>query len=110
MRFLYKKCEVCGVEINKLQKWWNIYMLKAGTSLKCPHCGTEYKTNNIISIFGSWYSFLGWIFPMLLIVYFLDSFKLDLGIEVWLYAFFLYSLMEFLVMVILPLKKIDIKK
>jgi hypothetical protein len=109
MSLLYKKCEVCGTDINKLQKWSNIYMLKTGAKLKCPHCESEYRTNKAIGIFGSWYSFIGWIFPLFFIVSFIDSFKLDLGIEVWIYGFLLYSVLELLLMLILPLNKIEIK-
>lgn len=109
MSLFHKECEVCGADINKLQKLWNIYMLKAGAKLTCPNCKTEYKVNNTISIVGSWYSFIGWIFPIFFIVSFIDSFKINLGIEVWLYAIFLYSLIELLVMAILPLNKIQIK-
>ena len=47
MNLLNKKCEECGTNINKLQSWWSIYTLKAGTKLKCSNCGIEYKTNRI---------------------------------------------------------------
>jgi len=110
MSLLYKKCEVCGADINKLQKLWNIYTLKAGIKLKCQNCETEYKTNKVIGFIGSLYVWVWvWVIPILLLVRFIDSFRLNLGIEVWLYALFLYSLLELLVMVLLPLHKIDIK-
>ena len=111
MNLLYKKCEECGTNINKLQSWWNIYALKAGTKLKCSNCGIEYKTNRIISFFGKIYLFFWiWILPYLLIVKFIDSFNLHLGIEVWLYAFIILSIVEFMMMVILPLNKVENKK
>ncbi|MCK9336648.1 MAG: hypothetical protein M0P43_02330 [Arcobacteraceae bacterium] len=103
----YKECEICGTRINKFQNWWNIYMLKSGIKLKCQNCRTEYKTSKLISIIGSFYSFLAWIIPIILLVSFIDSFKLNLGIEVWFYAFILYSLIELIVMVFLPLFKIE---
>ena len=107
MNLLNKKCEECGTNINKLQSWWSIYTLKAGTKLKCSNCGIEYKTNKFISFFGKIYLFFWiWILPYLLIVKFIDSFNLHLGIEVWLYAFIILSIIEFIVMVKLPLKKI----
>ena len=40
MSKLYTKCEVCGTDINKLQHWFNIYLLKTGIELTCPSCGT----------------------------------------------------------------------
>ncbi|DAB32008.1 MAG TPA: hypothetical protein CFH79_06055 [Sulfurospirillum sp. UBA11407] len=110
MNLVYKKCDVCGTNINKLQSWWNIYMLKTGVKLKCPKCETEYKTNKFIGFIGSWYSFILWIIPIFFIVHFLDSFNLHFGIEVWIYAVVLYSIIEFIVMVILPLKKIENKE
>lgn len=111
MRLLYKKCEVCGTDINKLQSWWNIYMLKTGAKLKCSNCGTEYKTNKVIRYIGSVYVwFWLWVLPIFYLVKFIDHFHLDLGIEVWLYAICLYSLFELLLMVFLPLKKIENKE
>lgn len=107
---LYKKCEECGTDINKLQSWWNIYFLRVGSKLKCPNCGTEYTTNKFISILGKISLFWIWIIPILFIVKFIDSFKLHLGIEVWLYAFMILSIIEFMVMVILPLNKVEDKK
>ena len=107
----YKKCEECETNINKLQSWWNIFLLKTGTKLKCSNCGTEYKTNKIISFFSNLYLFFWiWIIPILLIVKFIDSFKLHLEIEVWVYSFMLYSTFELIIMVFLPLKKIENKK
>ncbi len=110
MSLFYKKCEVCGTQINKLQSWWNIYALKAGEKLKCPKCKTEYKTNKFISFVGQAYEFFGPLIAILFIVSFLDSFHLKLGGEVWLYAFIIYSVIELIVMVILPLNKIETKE
>ncbi|MFZ2969309.1 MAG: hypothetical protein WA080_09685 [Sulfuricurvum sp.] len=110
MSLRYKKCEICETDINKLQSWWNIYTLKAGAKLKCPKCGTEYKTNKALGFIGSLYVELWvWVIPILLLVEFIDSFRLNLGIEVWLYAFILYSTMELIIAVILPLNKIENK-
>jgi len=110
MSLLYKKCEVCGTDINKLQKWWNIYILKTGAKLKCSNCGTEYKTNKVIGFIGSLYVWVWvWVIPILLLVKFIDSFTFNLGIEVWLYAFILYTTMELIIAVILPLNKIENK-
>jgi hypothetical protein len=116
MSLLYKKCEVCETDINKLQKWWNIYMLKAGAKLKCQNCGTEYKTNKPISIFGAFYTWSGISIFVLIIATasiwksFEKIFDRQFGGEIWLYTFFIYSLMELLVMVVLPLNIIKNKE
>ena len=71
----------------------------------------RYKTNNIISFFGKIYLFFWiWIVPILLVVKIIDSFKLHLGIEVWLYSFILYSVIELIVIVVLPLNKVKKEK
>lgn len=57
--FLYKKCEVCGNNINKLQSIWNIYTLKIGETIQCNHCGTYYQTNKTIQTLASMYVNLG---------------------------------------------------
>lgn len=56
---LYKKCEVCGNKINKLQSIWNIYTLKIGEFILCSHCGTYYQTSKTIQTFASFYVNLG---------------------------------------------------
>jgi len=106
MSLLTKECEVCGTKINKLQKIWNIYALKAGKKIKCPKCITEYETYKIISLFGGLYSFFGPLIAILFIVTFIDSFNFNLGVEVWLYAWIIYSIIELVIMIILPLKKV----
>ncbi|MCI5786630.1 hypothetical protein LS81_009405 [Helicobacter trogontum] len=57
--FLYKKCEICGTKINKLQNIWNIYTLKVGEIIQCSHCGTYYKTSKTIQALSSFYENLG---------------------------------------------------
>lgn len=56
---LYKKCEVCGNKINKLQNVWNLYALKTGEVIQCSHCGTYYKTSKTIQAIASLYENLG---------------------------------------------------
>jgi hypothetical protein len=109
---LYKKCEVCGTNINKLQNWFNIYLLKTGIKLKCPNCETEYKTNKFISFIGNFYTWSGIsLFVLLGCTVMLDKlFKKNFGGEVWLYAFIILSIVNFIVMVILPLNKVENKK
>ncbi len=112
MNFLTKKCEICETKINKLQSLWNIYALKAGKRLKCPKCNTEYKTYSIISFFGF---FMGgeasFFFLLVLSVtvpfIFEKFFNIDFGwVESWILAFISLNILEFFLMVILPLRKI----
>lgn len=111
MSLLYKKCEVCGTKINKLQSIWNIYLLKTGRELKCPNCETLYKTEEGIYQIGGFYTRSGIsLFVWLLMTHFIDSFGLKLGGEVWLYSFIILSLLEFIIMLIIPLKKIEDEK
>ena len=116
MSLFYKKCEVCGTQINKLQSWWNIYALKAGEKLKCPKCKTEYKTNKFISFFGSFYAYSGVSIFVLFVCtsvfweLFEKLFQKKFGGEIWIYTFVILSLIELVVMVILPLKKIETKE
>ncbi|RXI36666.1 hypothetical protein CRU99_13265, partial [Malaciobacter mytili] len=107
MNLLYKKCEVCETKINKLQHWWYLYTLKAGSKLKCQSCNTEYKTNKFIGFSFRVYLLFGlWILPILFVGNFLNSFESNIGWQVWLYTIILYNLIEFMVMVILPLNKV----
>ncbi len=108
----YKQCEVCGSKINKLQSLWNIFLLKTGEKLQCPHCNTQYKTHKVISFVGSLYTWGGaWVIVLFLFIptvwnKFESFFNRKFGGEIWLYGFIFYSLIELLIMVILPLKKV----
>jgi len=109
---LTKNCEVCGTKISKLQSIWNIYLLKTGVSIKCPNCNSEYKTYKVISFFGDFYtggaSFLVFIIVLPTFWSFFENiFNSKLGIEVLVYTFVALSLVEFVIMLIIPLKKID---
>lgn len=111
MGLFHKECDVCGKRINKFQNFVNVYLLKTGIKVKCANCNTEYKTNKAISSLAYFYTWGGlWLAPLILIVYLIDSFELDLGFEVWLYALIIYTIFEFIVMVYLPLKIIDDKE
>ena len=50
--FLYKKCEVCGNKINKLQSTWNLYEVseKNKFSIACKNCQTQYKPKAVFYI------------------------------------------------------------
>jgi hypothetical protein len=115
MALLHKKCDVCGTKINKLQSFWNIYTLKTGKKLICPKCSTEYKTNKVISFFGSLYTW-GSVSIIVLIIFtstlwnFLEkNLNIKIGIEVWLYALIILSILELFVMTIIPLKQVKNK-
>lgn len=114
---LYKKCEECGTDINKLQHWFNIYLLKTGIKLKCPNCGAEYKTNKFISFMGNLYTYSGIsIFVLIICIpifwdIFEKIFKKNFdGIEMLFYTFIILSIVDFMVMVVLPLNKVENKK
>ncbi|ARE80285.1 hypothetical protein CHELV3228_0669 [Campylobacter helveticus] len=44
---LYKKCEVCGAKINKLQNISNIFLLGFGKELLCKNCKAKYRANSL---------------------------------------------------------------
>ena len=116
MSLFYKKCEVCGTQINKLQKWRNIYTLKTGNKLKCPKCGTEYKINDFMGFIGSFYAYTGLsiiVFLMCALAFrplFEKVLQRKVGDEIWIYTFVIFLLIELAIMVILPLRKIENKK
>ena len=106
-----KKCDVCEEEMNKLSSLSNIYFLKTGVEIKCLNCDTSYKTNKIIAFLFFFYTWGGlWLAPLFLIVYLIDSFNFNFGFEVWLYAFLIYTIIEFFIMIYIPLKKNEEKK
>ena len=111
MSLLTKECEVCGTKIRKLQSIWNIYLLKTGVNIKCPNCNLKYKTYKSISFFGSFYTWSGASFLVFIITVpifwdFLENiFNLKLGAEVWIYTFIVLSLFEFIIMLVISLKR-----
>lgn len=113
MDLLHKNCDVCGTKINKLQSWWNIYTLKTGTKLKCQNCGTEYKTNRIIGFIGYFYTYSGisifvlFMYTTILWNLFDKLFQNKFGGEMWIYTFVILSIIELMVMVVLPLNKVE---
>ncbi|BDB64040.1 hypothetical protein T36_0487 [Helicobacter cinaedi] len=110
--FLYKKCEVCGNKINKLQSIWNIYTLKMGKVIQCTHCSTYYKTNQIIESFSSIYINTGigiifWLivgicFTILLPTTINQSVKFIVAL---LFSFIFLSFMNFIIACVIPLHK-----
>ena len=108
MSLLYKKCEECGTKINKINIIWDIFNLKSGRLIICQKCGSKYNTLKIIQLFGKPYNwFIVWMLSILLIVRFIDSFNLNLGIEIWFYSIIIYIILEYLVMSLLPLKRLN---
>jgi hypothetical protein len=111
MDLLTKKCDVCGTKIKKLNHWWwDIFSLKEGRIIKCSKCGTEYNTLKIVQFFGRPYGwFYIWMLSILGLTLLIWEFNKDLGGEVWFYAVAIYVAIEFFMMVLLPLKKIENK-
>ena len=103
MNLFTKEYEECGTNINKLQSWWNIFLLKIGKKIICPNCKNEYKASGTTSFIGIYYS---WILVGLvyLNIYLLES-KWDIFILITFYV-----LTEFIIMLFLALKKADNKE
>jgi hypothetical protein len=97
---LYKKCEACGTKINKLQSWWNIFLLKIGGKVTCPNCKSEYRTTKLFSYLGKYYT---WI---LLLTIYNESYLIKSSFYV-LCLIIIYILVEFIIMINLALKKIE---
>lgn len=116
MDLLTKECEVCGTKISKLQSIWNIYLLKTGVNIKCPNCNLEYKTFKSISFFGYFYTWSGVSFLVFIITvpifwdFFENIFNVKLGEEVWIYTFIIFTIIEFVIMTVVPLELIKSKK
>ncbi|WP_123377916.1 hypothetical protein [Aliarcobacter butzleri] len=116
MDLLTKECEVCGTKISKLQSIWNIYLLKTGVNIKCPNCNSEYKTFKSISFFGYFYTWSGVSFLVFIITvpifwdFFENIFNVKLGEEVWIYTFIIFTIIEFVIMTVVPLELIKSKK
>lgn len=77
---LYKKCEVCGDKINKLQSIWNLFSKKL--EIKCKNCKSKYKISNkiidwIYDILFCWDIFFIPYTSIILIVYFLQINRLE---------------------------------
>ncbi|TLD98347.1 hypothetical protein [Helicobacter japonicus] len=110
--FLYKKCEVCGEKINKLQKLRNIYTLKMGEVLRCKYCFTYYKTNKIVESFSSIYinTGIGIIFWFIAGICFAILLPTTINqnvkfIVALLFSFIFLSFINFIIACVIPLHK-----
>ena len=112
MSLLYKKCEVCGTDINKLQGLLDIFTpnFKIGGKLVCPSCGTEYSTTKRIALIGSLYSsFWIWVLPIFLLMSVIYNFVVsDVRLTV-LFTLILYTIIVYVVMLFLPLTRVEVQ-
>ena len=98
MNLFSKECEECGTNINKLQSWWNIFLLKIGKKIICPNCKNEYKTSGTTSFIGIYYT---WI---LMGVVYLNIYLLESKLDIF-FLITIYLITEFIIMLFLWLKK-----
>lgn len=109
--FFYKKCEICGNKINKLQNFWNIYTLKMGEVIQCKHCFTYYKTNKIIESFSSIYinTGIGVVFWFVMGICFAILLPITNQnvkfIVALLFSFIILSFINFIIACVIPLRK-----
>lgn len=104
--FLYKKCEVCGNKINKLQSVWNLYLIGYGRVLHCKNCNTKYKVSQIIS---SLYMISTDFIPILLFFLIMLNFFEKLGFSSnvsLLFSIIIYTIFKLCVLAIMPLHRV----
>ncbi len=104
--FLYKKCEVCGNKINKLQSIWNLYLIGYGRVLYCKNCNAKYKVSQIISFL---YMMLTDFMPILLFFLIMLNFFEKLGFSsdvALLFSIIIYTIFKLCVLAIMPLHKV----
>ncbi len=103
---LYKKCEVCGNNINKLQSIWNLYLIGYGRVLYCKKCNAKYKVSQIISFL---YMMLADFMPILLFFLTMLNFFEKLGFSsdvALLFSIIVYNVFKLCILAIMPLHKV----
>lgn len=103
---LYKKCEVCGDKINKLQSFWNLYLMGYGRILHCKKCNAKYKVSEIVSFL---YMISTDFIPVLLFFLMMLNFFEKLGFSsnvALLFSIIMYNITKLCVLAIMPLSKI----
>ena len=109
---LYKKCEVCGNKINKLQNVWNLYELSEHNnfSIICQNCQAQYQPNTIIYMLLRFLPkdiIFGNLFCILLVWLVLPPMQwwviIIISIACW-------HIMNFCILCIMPFCKYDTKK
>ncbi len=110
--FLYKKCEVCGNKINKLQSIWHIYTLQAGETIRCAHCGTYYQANKTIQTLISGYQnlsiglYLWFILGICVGIWIQTLFNKNISlILAFVISFVLLGFINYIIACIIPLHK-----
>ncbi|AQQ59206.1 hypothetical protein XJ32_02780 [Helicobacter bilis] len=104
--FLYKKCEVCGNKINKLQSIWNLYLIGYGRVLYCKNCNAKYKVSQFISFL---YMMLADFMPILLFFLTMLNFFEKLGFSSnvgLLFSIIVYNVFKLCILAIMPLHKV----
>ena len=103
---LYKKCEVCGNNINKLQSIWNLYLIGYGRVISCKNCNAKYKANEIVSFL---YMVSTDFIPILLFFLIMLNFFEKLGFSsnvALLFSIIIYTIFKLFVLAIMPLHRI----
>ena len=103
---LYKKCEVCGNNINKLQSIWNLYLIGYGRVISCKNCNAKYKVSEITSFF---YMVSTDFIPILLFFLTMLNFFEKLGFSsdiALLFSIIVYNVFKLCILAIMPLRKI----
>lgn len=109
MCLLTKKCENCGTKINKLYDKKNIILLKIGLgSMECPRCSTKYTVSKILAwIFMCYTCGYGWVISLFLLATAYNISGVTSGNEVWFFVLPTYFIIEFIIMLLIPLKPIE---
>ena len=108
MNILTFKCKVYGTDVKRLNGFEDIFTLKSGRIIECAQCKTLYQVPKIYWFVGKIYDLLTlWGFiSFWIIVFLLNELHFNLGGEIYLYAAIIYISLEFIVMTILPIRKI----
>lgn len=109
---LYKKCEVCGNKINKLQSIWNLYELSEHNnfSIICQNCQAQYQPKTITYMLLRFLPkdiIFGNLFCVLLVWLVLPPMQWWITIIVSIAC---WHIMNFCILCIMPFCKYDTKK
>jgi len=113
------KCKKCGSEIKKISKFIDIFSIKRGKIIECKQCHTKYAVPKAIQRIGTIYHYLFigggiaiiWLFlTVLMDKIFRDELSSLIGVWMWLISALIYILIEIMIALLLPLKKIKTTK
>lgn len=115
MELLTLKCKECGNKVNKINKFQDIFLIKKGKAIVCKQCHTKYAVPKIIQKIGSIYHYL-FIGGLIAIIWLFLTVFIDnmlgkeisniIGIWMWAISAVVYILIEMIITLVLPLKKI----